>query len=121
MTQETPAQNVTAHLPLRPVEFLSLAVLKDAPMHGYGIVQQIDERTAGQVRVRPGDLYRVLYRLSNRGLIQETAVRHDADRGTERRAYYRITPLGLDVARAEATLLSKIAAGVMGGSEIKIS
>jgi len=31
--------------PLRPLEFLVLAVLEDEPLHGYGMVQRIESRT----------------------------------------------------------------------------
>src|SRR3990172_2430001 len=46
-------------LPLRPLEFLVLAVLEDEPLHGYGMVQRIESRTGGVVRAPPGHLYRV--------------------------------------------------------------
>ena len=103
---------VTSLLPLKTVEFLVLAVLKDGKRHGYGIVQEMDERTQGTVRVRPGDLYRVLYRLQHRGLLL-TAGRQTVENG-ERRTYYGLTRLGRRVLRAEADLLSGIIAQVTG-------
>ena len=103
--------DVTAHLPLRPVEFVVLAVLADGERHGYGIVQEMEERTGGVIRVRPGDLYRVLYRLSERGLLSTVDRRRPAG-ADERRTYYALTPLGKRVLRAEAELLSGIIAQV---------
>lgn len=98
--------------PLKPVEFLVLAVLYDEPLHGYGIVQQIEERTAGRVRLRPGDVYRVIYRLGERGFLAE-ADRRASDSGEERRTYYSITDAGQDVARSEAEMLSDISAALV--------
>ena len=93
--------------PLKPVEFLVLAVLFDEPCHGYGIVQQIGERTDGRVQLRPGDVYRVIYRLAQRGLLEESG-RHGDDGGDERRTYYAITTVGQDLARADAQMLSDV-------------
>jgi DNA-binding PadR family transcriptional regulator len=93
--------------PLKSLEFLVLAVLEDEPLHGYGIVQRIESRTGGVVRVRPGDLYRVLYRLERRRLIEPGA----KERG-DRRSYYGLTPLGRRTLRDEAELLRRIVAGV---------
>lgn len=96
---------VRAWLPLRPLEFLVLAVLEEGPLHGYGMVQRIDARTEGVVRVRPGDLYRVLYRLQKRKLLQSKA-----EEG--RRTAYALTSLGKRVLDAEANLLRSVVAGV---------
>jgi DNA-binding PadR family transcriptional regulator len=104
-----PPSDPHAATPLKPVEFLVLVVLADQPLHGYGIVQEIDARTGGRVRLRPGDVYRVIYRLGERGLLQESGRRAAAD-DDERRTYYRITPEGRRVATAEAEMLTDVAA-----------
>ena len=97
---------------LRTTDLLVLAVLGDGPQHGYGLAQQIAARTKGQVAIRAADLYRVLYRMDKAGLIEPApAARRNA--GDERRAYYRITPLGRRVARVQATLLGEICAAVV--------
>jgi PadR family transcriptional regulator len=99
--------------PLRTTDLLVLAVLNDGPQHGYGLAQEIGARTRGRFTIRPGDLYRILYRMDQAGLIEpvpESARRRDAD---ERRVGYRITPLGRRVARVQATLLSEICASVI--------
>ena len=98
--------------PMRPVEFLVLVVLQQAPLHGYGIVKQIGTRTEGRVVPRPGDLYRVLYRLTQRGLL-DVADRHEAsDLNDQRRTYYSITNQGRELLAAEAEFLAGIAAQV---------
>ncbi len=99
--------------PMKPVEFLVLAVLQDEPLHGYGIVKQIESRTNGRMVPRPGDLYRVLYRLTQRGLL-DVADRHAAsDLNDQRRTYYSITAGGRDALASEAEFLAGIAAQVM--------
>jgi DNA-binding PadR family transcriptional regulator len=102
--------------PLRTTDLLVLTVLVDGPQHGYGIAQAISARTRGQLTIRPGDLYRVLYRMDRAGLIEpapESSRRRDSD---ERRVNYRITPLGRRVAWAQAALLSEICAGLLRGA-----
>jgi len=91
---------------LRTTDLLVLAILGEGPLHGYAIAQQLEQRTDGHVRVRPGDLYRVLYRLHAAGWLEDAP---DANRPTvdDRRAYYRITPLGRKVAREQAVVLSR--------------
>lgn len=102
--------------PLKPVEFLVLAVLQDERLHGYGIVQQIEQRSSGRMKVRPGDLYRVLYRLTQRDLI-ETAEPKENSFQDERRNYYRITPLGRQILQEEATFLGQVAGQVLAAGE----
>lgn len=98
--------------PLRPVEFFLLTALDQEPLHGYALVEAIDELTRGRVTPRPGDLYRVLHRLERRGLVEldETLPRADED---ERRTYYRLTDLGSNAVRAEAELMARVASRVL--------
>lgn len=94
---------------LKHVDFLILAVLVDGPLHGYGIVRAIDQVTDGRVRLRPGDVYRVLYRMHRRGLL-EPAEPVDAEPAEgERRSYYAISDLGHRLVREEAELLTGVA------------
>ena len=93
--------------PLKPVEFLVLAILENGPLHGYGIVQEMGTRTDGRVFPRPGDLYRILYRLDQWGLLAPDEQTHEAD--DDRRSYYRLTELGRKVLLSEAEFLARIA------------
>jgi DNA-binding PadR family transcriptional regulator len=95
------------------IELLVLAVLADGPQHGYALAREIERRSNARTRVRPGDLYRVLYRMSRAGLIAEADPPASAA-GDTRRAYYRITPLGRRTAREEAAYLHDVCAGLLG-------
>lgn len=108
--------------PLKPVEFLVLAILENGPLHGYGIVQEMESRTDGRVAPRPGDLYRILYRLDQWGLLIPDERRSGKDE--ERRSYYRLTDLGKKVLIAEAEFMSTMASGVLSkraGSTAEVS
>lgn len=91
-----------SELPLTPPTFQILLALVDGDRHGYAIMKEVADRTAGEVRLGPGTLYGSLKRLLEGGLVDEVGERADPELGDERRRYYRITPFGLSVARAEA-------------------
>lgn len=110
--EKKPDRSQTTVQPLKPVEFLLLAILQREPMHGYGIVGEIEQRSAGRIRVRPGDLYRVIYRLNARGLVATADERH-VDSADDRRNYYRITAKGLEELRSEASYLREVAGQVI--------
>jgi DNA-binding PadR family transcriptional regulator len=114
MSARIRSEDIESHLPLRPVEFFVLAVLKDGPRHGYGIVQEVGRRTADRIRIRPGNLYRVLDRMLERGLLEVAERRVVRGLDEERRTYYRITPLGRRVVAAEAEMLGEFVADVTG-------
>jgi DNA-binding PadR family transcriptional regulator len=95
------------HLPLRRVEFHILLSLAAGERHGYGIIQDIEAR--GEKPVPDvGTMYRALARMADTGLIEAAARAAGPDTGDERRNYYRITNLGLRVARAEARRLGAL-------------
>ena len=95
-------------LPLQPASFHILIALADQDRHGYAIIQDIAERTAGAVRLGAGTLYRTIQRLLDNGLIVETEERPDPDEDDERRRYYRITALGRAAAKAEVQRLADL-------------
>ena len=97
-------------IPLRPVEFLILLALAEQDQHGYGLTQAIAARTDGTVQLEPGNLYKVLKRLSADGLIEAAAHREVAELDNERRRYYRLTKLGAQVAALEAERLQALLA-----------
>ena len=95
-------------LPLKPVDFHVLMVLLDGKRHGYGIVQDISDRTEGKIRLVPGNFYAMLNRLIDVGLIAEAANPAGRESDGIRRRYYRITPTGKRVAAAEARRLKAL-------------
>ena len=94
--------------PLPPAMFHILLSLADADRHGYAIIQDVAARTAGEVRLGPGTLYRTIQRMLELDLIVETETRPAPDADDERRRYYRITARGREVARAEVERLSSL-------------
>ena len=94
------------YLPLTPLFFHVLLALGEKTRHGYGIIKEIEERSDGKFRPGTGTLYLALQRLESKGLIADAGTR----RGDPRRRYYRLTPLGARVARAEAKRLGELVA-----------
>jgi DNA-binding PadR family transcriptional regulator len=94
-------------LPLPPVTFHLLLSLVDGERHGYAIIQDVEARTGGELRLSAGTLYRSIARMVEQGLIAEVVKRRTAA-DDERRRYYRITPFGTAVARAEMRRLSEL-------------
>jgi DNA-binding PadR family transcriptional regulator len=95
-------------LPLTQAAFHILVALAERERHGYGIIQEVEQRTDGKLRLSPGTLYGAIKRMLDEGLIAETGQRPDRQLGAERRRYYRLTGLGRRVAAAETERLSKL-------------
>ncbi len=95
-------------LPLRPSVFHILLALADGDLHGYGIMQEVAEHTAGQIKLGPGTLYGSIKRLLGDGLIVEADERPDPSLDDERRRYYRLTDFGQKVLKAEAGRISRM-------------
>ena len=89
-------------LPLSSAMFYVLVALADAEAHGYAIMKEVEQLTAGEVRLSTGTLYGIIKRLLGEGLIRELRGRDDA-----RRRSYELTPFGREVARAEAARLEQ--------------
>ncbi len=92
-------------LPLTDLAFNVLVALTDDPLHGYALVKRLRE-LEGRGSLRTGTVYAALARLQEEGWVAETEPPEpDED---ARRRYYRITPAGLEVARAEAARLRDV-------------
>jgi DNA-binding PadR family transcriptional regulator len=100
--------SVETFLPLKPHWFHVLLSLADEPNHGYAIMQEVLDRTAGKVRLWPATLYGTLQRLIESELIEESDLRPAPDLDDARRRYYRLTALGRDVLRAESARLEEL-------------
>ena len=99
---------IDALLPLPPATYHILLALVDQERHGYAIIQDVEARTDGELRLSAGTLYRSVARMVEQGLIAEMTKRPAARLDDERRRYYRITPFGTAVAKAEMARLSQL-------------
>jgi len=95
-------------LPLKTQWFHILLSLAGEEQHGYGIMQEVLQRTTGRVRLWPAALYGSIKRLIEAGLIEESTARPAPEFDDARRRYYRLTPLGRDLLNAECERLQEL-------------
>ena len=96
------------YLPLKPNWFHILLSLAEGEQHGYGIMQEVLERTGGKVRLWPATLYGALKRLIEEGFIEESDERPAPELDDARRRYYRLTEFGRQVLAAESQRLEEL-------------
>jgi DNA-binding PadR family transcriptional regulator len=87
---------------LTPTAFQILLALADEDRHGLGIVDEIDVRTGGEIKLGPGSLYGTIKRLREVGFIIETRDVPNPSNDDPRRRYYAITPVGREALAREA-------------------
>ena len=95
-------------LPLTHITYHVLLSLAEAPLHGYGILKAMEGRSRGRVGPSTGSLYLALQRMAEEGLIEEAPSPGEEGEEDSRRRYYRLTPLGREVARAETERLREL-------------
>lgn len=95
-------------LPLNPPVFHILLALAGGDGHGYGIMQEVEERTGGRMRLGPGTLYYSIRQMLGHGLIEECGEPPGVDAADERRRYYRVTERGRAAATAEARRMAEL-------------
>jgi DNA-binding PadR family transcriptional regulator len=93
---------------LSPVAYHTLIALGDGPKHGYAIMQEVTERTDGQVHILPGTLYSNIKRMLAERLIEECRPPADEKSQDERRRYYRLTPGGREAAVRETRRMAML-------------
>ena len=101
-------EKIESFLPLKPQWFHILLSLAAEEQHGYGIMQDVLERTMGKVRLWPATLYGSIKRLIEADLIEESPRRPAPELDDARRRYYRLTPLGRRVLDAECSRLQEL-------------
>ena len=104
----SPSPDPGSLLPLPPATLHILMALAEDDRHGYAILQDVSARTHGDFHLGAGTLYRSIQRMLEQGLIVEVRERPAPEDDDERRRYYRITPFGTSVARAEARRLADL-------------
>jgi DNA-binding PadR family transcriptional regulator len=93
-------------IPLSPPVFHVLLALGEAAMHGYAMMQSLEDKTAGAEALLPGTLYATIARMVDAGLIEECDP--PADATDRRRRYYRVTAFGREVAALESERLVRL-------------
>jgi len=88
--------------------FQILVSLAGGEQHGYGIMQEVLNRTMGRVRLWPATLYGSIKRMIEAGLIEESDERPSPELDDARRKYYRLTELGKKVLEAECEQLQEL-------------
>jgi DNA-binding PadR family transcriptional regulator len=95
-------------LPLKSNWLHILVCLVEGDQHGYGIMQDVLERSGGKVRLWPATLYGSLKRLIEERLIAESGERPAPELDDARRRYYKLTPLGRQVLDLESQRLKDL-------------
>jgi DNA-binding PadR family transcriptional regulator len=96
------------YVPLKRDALFVLLALAGQPLHGYGIIRDVDARSEGEIVLQTGALYRTLRRLLSDHLIEECDRPAGAESDDERRRYYQPTPLGRAVLAAEVDRMARL-------------
>lgn len=91
--------------PLTPAVYHTLLALAQGPLHGYAISADVEETTAGQVKMGPGTLYGTLQRLETAGMVKRAESTESDSIHEDRRRYHELTPRGRTALAAEAERL----------------
>jgi PadR family transcriptional regulator len=75
------------------LDAMILAVVGDAPVHGYAVIEELKRRSGGALELPEGTIYPALHRLEEDGLLASAW----ADGGGRRRRVYRLTRRGRTV------------------------
>lgn len=78
------------------------------PQHGYGIMQEVDRRTEGRVKIGAGTLYNLLSRFEEEDIIIQVSEEN-------RKKIYSITDKGLNILKDEYERLKQL---VLDGEDI---
>ena len=108
MTLNTDDAHTLEQLPLRPVVFAILLVLRAGPLHGYGVMQRVNKHLGKRALLGAGTLYRTLKEMREATLIEPAPTppaRANAPDSDKRRHYYRLSDQGDRLVAAEARRL----------------
>ena len=75
------------------IQLLILRIIYETPLHGYRLIEKMNELLEGRRPIKPGSLYTILRRMEKSGLLSS-----DWDRESSRleRRVYKLTEAGLD-------------------------
>ena len=88
------------YVPMTETGFYILLCLQKE-MHGYSIVQKVEEMTQGEIRLSPGTMYGSLSKMEKDGIIRFV-------REEDKRKIYVITELGIDVLELEKKRIRRL-------------
>ena len=88
------------YVPMTETGFYILLCLQKE-MHGYSIVQKVEEMTQGEIRLSPGTMYGSLSKMEKDGIIRFV-------REEDKRKIYVITELGTDVLNLEKKRIKRL-------------
>jgi len=91
----------SAHVPITDLALNILLALGEGPLHGYGIIKDIEDRSGAPSGLRSGTLYTALQRLKSEGLVASAPVPAGDPGRDQRRKYFTMTPLGRQVVASE--------------------
>lgn len=94
-------KEILKYLPLTESTIYTLLALVE-PIHGYGLMQRVEEVSKGTVKIGPGTLYGAFSTLEKEGLIQMV-------NEVERRKVYALTAKGRKVLAAQIDRLEIMA------------
>lgn len=88
------------YVPMTETAFYILLSLR-RPNHGYGIVQNVERMTGGEIRLAPGTMYGSLSKMEKDGVIRFV-------REEDKRKIYEITELGTQVLELERRRIERL-------------
>jgi PadR family transcriptional regulator PadR len=91
MSRHTDPQRTEAELLQGTLDMLILKIVALRPIHGYAILQRIQQISKDALQVRQGSLYPALYRLENKGLLEAEWRTQEGGREAK---YYNLTKKG---------------------------
>jgi PadR family transcriptional regulator PadR len=91
------------------VEMMVLRLLKQEPMHGYALVQRIQQASRNLLQVEEGSLYPALQRLLKDGLVD---AEWDLSSTNRRVRVYRLTPAGAKHLAREVSSFARMFEGI---------
>ncbi len=94
-------------IPLTHLTYHVLLALANAPLHGYGIIKEIESSTSGDLELETGTLYAAIKRMKEEGLLEHAKASAAAGIDSRRR-YYALTPFGRSVLLLESQRLVRL-------------
>ncbi len=91
------------------LDLLVLQAVSLGPLHGYAVLQRIEQITGGALLVEQGALYPALFRLEHRGLLASEWGVSDNNR---RAKFYRLTAAGRRQLKAERESWNRLTTAV---------